>query len=113
MAIRYSRRAADGTVEYHDSKESVIEAQERESSAAHAAFFGLLGAIAGAVLSYVLLHRYGAELPKLVRCVLFLAGAAGMAWVLARLADIILALIGLAFWGFVLVLLGSLVWQVI
>ena len=43
MGTRFGRRAADGTFEYHDSKESLVAAKRRESSDARSGFFGLIG----------------------------------------------------------------------
>ncbi|AXA91609.1 hypothetical protein DPH57_10895 [Massilia sp. YMA4] len=91
----------------------MIEAQQRESSAANAAVFGIIGMIAGGIISYVLLHEFGAELPRLVRFVLLIAGAGGTAWLLARLANIIVVVIGLAFWGAIVLMIGSLIWKFI
>lgn len=32
MGTRFGRRAADGTYEYHDSKESLVAAERRDNS---------------------------------------------------------------------------------
>ena len=53
MATRFGRRAADGTFEYHDSRESMIAAEGRENSDARAGLFGLIGLLVGGVLTYV------------------------------------------------------------
>ena len=45
MATRFGRRAADGTFEYHDSRESMIAAEGRENSDARAGLFGLIGVV--------------------------------------------------------------------
>ena len=57
MATRYGRRAADGTFEYHDSRESMIVAEGRENSDARAGLFGLIGLLVGGVLTYVALLK--------------------------------------------------------
>ena len=54
MATRFGRRAADGTFEYHDSRESMIAAEGRENSDARAGLFGLIGLLVGGVLYAVL-----------------------------------------------------------
>lgn len=43
MATRFDRRAADGSFEYHDSKESLAASERRENSDARAGLFGLIG----------------------------------------------------------------------
>ena len=43
MGTRFGRRAADGTYEYHDSKESLVAAERRDSSDARSGLFGLIG----------------------------------------------------------------------
>ena len=45
MATRFGRRAADGTFEYRDSRESMIAAEGRENSDARAGLFGLIGVV--------------------------------------------------------------------
>ena len=51
MATRFGRRAADGTFEYHDSRESMIVAEGRENNDARAGLFGLIGLLVGGVLT--------------------------------------------------------------
>lgn len=114
MGTRYSRRSASGSYEYHDSKESVRAAQQEEDSAGRSFFFGFIGLIAGGVLSYVLIQQFGgAELPKALRFAIVIAGGAGTAWLLARLADLIwftiMSVLALA----VLWLIGSAIWEVV
>lgn len=113
MGTRFGRRAADGTFEYHDSKESLVTAERRENSDARAGFFGLIGLLAGGVLTYVALLKVGMEWPKWLRFGLVIAGAGGLAYVLAKFADliwnIVLCLVLLAvLWG-----LGSWLWKAI
>jgi len=113
MSTRFGRRAADGTFEYHDSKESLVAAERRDSSDARAGLFGLIGLLAGGVLTYVVLLKVGMEWSKWLRFGLVIAGAGGLAYVLARFADliwnIILGLVLLAvLWG-----IGSWIWKAV
>ena len=113
MATRFGRRAADGTYEYHDSRESMIAAEGRENSDARAGLFGLIGLLVGGVLTYVALLKYGMEWPKWLRFGLVIAGGGTLAYVLAKFADIlwqiILTLILLAVvWG-----IGSWIWGLV
>ena len=110
MATRYGRRAADGTFEYHDSRESLNAAKGRENSEDRAFIFGLIGLLVGGVLTYVALLKYGVTWPKWLRFGLVIAGGGSVAYVLAKFADIIwqiiLTLILLAVvWG-----IGSWIW---
>jgi hypothetical protein len=57
MGTRFGRRAADGTSEYHDSKESLVAAERRDNSDARAGLFGLIGLLVGGVLTYVSCSR--------------------------------------------------------
>lgn len=111
MGTRFGRRAADGTFEYHDSKESLIAAERRDNSDARSGFFGLIGLLVGGVLTYVALLKVGMHLPKWLRFGLVIIGGGGLAYVLAKFADliwnIILSLVLLAvLWG-----LGAWLWK--
>ena len=110
MSTRFGRRAADGTFEYHGSKESLIAAQRRENSETRSGLFGLIGLLVGGVLTYVALLKFGMEWPKWLRFGLVITGGGTLAYVLAKFADIlwqiILTLILLAVvWG-----IGSWIW---
>ena len=99
MGTRFGRRAADGTYEYHDSSD------------ARAGLFGLIGLLVGGVLTYIVLIKVGTDWPKWLRFGLVIAGAGGLAYILAKFADliwnIILSLVLLAvLWG-----LGSWLWK--
>ena len=65
MATRYGRRAADGTIEYHDTKEALVAAEGRENSEARAGLFGLIGLLVGGVLTYIVLIKVGTDWPLL------------------------------------------------
>ena len=113
MSTRFGRRAADGTFEYHGSKESLIAAQRRAASESRAGLFGLIGLLVGGVLTYVALLKFGMEWPKWLRFGLIIAGGGSLAYVLAKFADIIwqiiLTLILLAVvWG-----IGSWIWGLV
>ena len=113
MRTRFGRRAADGTLEYHDSKESLIAAKNRESSHARAGLFGFIGLLAGGVLTHVLLLNSGVDWPKWLRFILVLAGSGTLAYVLSKLADLIWNTI-LILWLLVVVLgIGALIWKAI
>lgn len=114
MGTRFGRHAADGTYEYHDSKESLVAAERRDNSDARAGLFGLIGLLVGGVLTYVALLKVGGmEWPKWLRFGLVIVGGGGLAYVLAKFADllwnIILTLFLLALlWG-----LGSVLWKAV
>lgn len=114
MGTRYGRRSADGNFEYHDSEASLRAAEQKENSDSRSFFFGLIGLIAGGVLSYLLIHHYGgADLPKLLRFAIVIGGGIGLAWLLARLADIIWFTIVSVLALTVLWLIGSAIWDAI
>lgn len=113
MGTRFGRRAADGTYEYHDSKESLVAAERRDNSDARSGLFGLIGLLVGGVLTYVALLKVGMDWPKWLRFGLVIAGGGGLAYVLAKFADliwnIILSLVLLVvLWG-----IGSWLWKAI
>lgn len=113
MGTRFGRRAADGTVEYHDSHESLVAAKRSENSDARAGLFGFIGLLIGGVLTYIALLKLGADWPKWLRFGLVVVGAGGSAYVLAKLAgliwNIILTLVLLG----VLYGIGSLIWKAV
>ena len=104
MGTRYGRRAADGTFEYHDSKESVAAAEQRENAEARSGLFGLIGLLVGGVLTYVALLKLGGMAwPKWLRFGLVIAGGGALAFVMAKFADLI--------WNIILsIVLLSVVW---
>ncbi|MDF1486609.1 hypothetical protein PY257_15730 [Ramlibacter sp. H39-3-26] len=113
MATRFGRRAADGSFEYHDSKESLAASELRENSDARAGLFGLIGLLVGGVLTYVVLLKIGMDWPKWLRFGLVIAGGGTLAYVLAKFADliwnIILTIVLLAvLWG-----IGSMIWKAV
>jgi len=113
LSTRFGRRAADGTFEYHGSKESLIASQRREASETRSGLFGLIGLLVGGVLTYVALLKVGADWPKWLRFSLVIAGGGGLAYILAKFADII--------WGILMSLLlfailwgvGSWIWKAV
>lgn len=114
MSTRFGRRTADGTYEYHDSKESLVAAEHRENSESRAALFGFIGLLVGGVLTYVALLKLGGMAwPKWLRFVLVIAGGGTLAFVLARLANLIWNIILtivllLVVWG-----IGSMIWKAV
>jgi hypothetical protein len=111
--MRFGRRAADGTYEYHDNKDSVVAAERREDSESRAGIFGLIGLLVGGVLTYVVLLKLGTAWPKWLRFALVVVGAGGTSYVLAKLADliwnIILAVVLLA----IVYGIGVLIWKAV
>ncbi|QJD98688.1 hypothetical protein HH212_00405 [Massilia forsythiae] len=113
MGTRYGRRAASGNYEYHDSLEALNAAAERESSRALAGWFGLFGLLAGGVLTYLVLHKFGVDWPRWLRFTLVIAGSGVLAYTLARFANLLWAIIVI---GALLVLasgLGALLWKAV
>lgn len=113
MTIRYSRRAPDGTTEYHDSKDTLIEASCREDSENRAGVFGFIGLLLGGMLTYSAFHKLGVDLPKWLRFSGVIIGAGLSGFILAKLADFIWAL----FWMLVLLGIiygiGALIWYTV
>ena len=112
MTTRYGRRAADGTTEYYDSKDALIEANRREKSEDRAGLFGFVGLLLGGILAYTAFHKLGGmDLPKWFRFSGVVVGAGVGAIILAKLADFI--------WGLIMTLIllgiiygiGTLVWH--
>lgn len=113
MSTRFGRRAADGTFEYHGSRESLLAAERQENSEARAGLFGLMGLLIGGVLSYVALLKVGMDWPKWLRFAFVIAGGGMFAYVLARFADLIWGilmslLLVAALWG-----VGALIWRLV
>jgi hypothetical protein len=114
MSTRYGRHASDGTTEYHDSKESLIQAEYREKRAARAGLFGLLGLLIGGVLTYVAFHTLGGmALPKWIRFAGVILGSGIGAYVLAKLSNLIWNLILIAMLVTAVVLIGSVIWRAV
>ncbi|MCW5322251.1 hypothetical protein D5039_14150 [Verminephrobacter aporrectodeae subsp. tuberculatae] len=107
MGTRFSRRAADGTVEHYDDKEALEAAQKKERSG----WYGFFGLLIGGVLTYYALSRFGADWPKWLRFGLVVVGSGGMAYVLTKLGDVILFL----FFAFVMLCIlfgiGAAIWE--
>ncbi|NJD08536.1 MAG: hypothetical protein FIA97_18860 [Methylococcaceae bacterium] len=113
MGTRFGRRAADGTYEYHDTKESLVEAERSENSEALEGLFGFIGLLIGGVLAYIALLKLGADWPKWLRFGLVIVGAGGAAYALARLANLIWNLILTLMLLGVLYGIGSLIWKAV
>jgi hypothetical protein len=111
---RYSRRRADGIVEYHSSEADLERAALRETERAQARFFALLGLLAGGVLSYLAVKSSDAAYwPKWARFVCIAAGAGTAAFVLARLAQLIVMLLGLLLLGAVAAIVIGIIWSAV
>jgi uncharacterized membrane protein YfcA len=113
METCYGRHADDGTMEYHDSKESLLRATQLETSSSNAALFGIIGFITGGVAVYVLMLKTGLmDWPK---CIQFIAGsragAGAGAYVLAKLADMIMKAIVILIAITIVLGIGHAVWQ--
>lgn len=90
MSTRYGRRAADGTFEYHDSKESLAASEQRENREARSGLFGLIGLLVGGVLTYVALLKLGGMAwPKWLRFGLVIAGGGALAFVMSKFSELI------------------------
>jgi hypothetical protein len=114
MGMRFGRRAADGSYEYHDSKASLVEAERREASETRRGVFVLIGLVVGGFLTYALLKELGGlDWPKWLRMLLVLSGAGLAAFVLAILADVIWALLVLCMQAALMYCIGRLLWMVI
>jgi hypothetical protein len=111
METRFGRRAADGTYEYHDSKESLVSAQQRESSDARTGMFGFIGLLVGGVLTYMVLSKIGPDWPKWLRFCLVISGGCGLAYVLTKFADLIWNIILRLMMLAVICSIGSCIWQ--
>jgi hypothetical protein len=111
MGTRFGRQAADGTYEYHDSKESLVMSEQRERSEGRAFLFGLIGLVLGGLLTYVVVHALSPAWPKWLSFVVVILGAGGSAYMLAKLADWIWnTILIIAFLG-VVYFIGSLIWS--
>lgn len=114
MGTRYGRRAADGTFEYHDTKEELFSAEAKEDSDFLSAVFGFIGLLIGGAITYGLLAKYGGDTwPKAARFGLILLGAGGMAYLLAKFSDFLMSLIGLSIFGGIVWGIGALIWKFI
>ncbi|WP_227817567.1 hypothetical protein [Nitrogeniibacter aestuarii] len=110
MAVRYSRRANDGTTEYHDSRESLYAAQQREALASKRHFYWFVGLIVGGALSYVASLKFGAEWPKWGRFLLVILGAGATGKLLAMLTPVLSFMIRLSVSAAFLIGIGWLIW---
>jgi hypothetical protein len=88
MGKRYGRRALNGTTEYYDSKEECLAAHRRETAIVRNVFFGIVGAIAGGILIYMLL-RYLHVDSRLIRFVAVIVGIWFCGIVSAALSDLL------------------------
>ncbi len=114
MSTRYSRRAANGTIEYHDNKESLIRAEHDENSEARAGLFGLVGLLVGALLTYVAFSKLGGmEWPKWIRFTGIILGAVTGAYALAKYADLIWNLILTAIMVAIVFGIGAAIWKAV
>ena len=113
MGTRFGRRTSDGDFEYHDDKESLEAAKALESSRERAGCFGIIGLIAGGVLAYLLLQKFGMAWPKWLRFALVISGAGVLAFVLVKLADLIWAAFFTMLAASILYWLGSILWNLV
>jgi hypothetical protein len=112
MGTRYGRRADDGTMEYHDSKESLLRAAQLETSSSNAALFGIIGFLTGGVAVYVLMLKTGLmDWPKWIRFTAIIAGSGAGAYVLAKLADMIVKVIVILIAITIVLGIGHALWQ--
>ncbi|MEY4563608.1 MAG: hypothetical protein RLZZ618_2885 [Pseudomonadota bacterium] len=114
MSTRYGRRAADGTLEYHDNEASMREAQWLEQSAWRAKRCARIGFVLGGLLVFIALHRYGgADWPKALRFGLVLAGAGGLSFAMFKLANFVWSMAFALIALLVVQWVGRLVWSLV
>jgi len=111
MAMRYSRRRADGLVEYSDSKEQLAASASQESEDSRQGCFALVGLVLGALVTLIFLHAHAMGLPRFVRLLLIIAAGVGCAFVLAGSATWIARLFWFAVGLAVLTGIGLLIWR--
>lgn len=81
--MRYSRRRADGLVEYSDSKEQLAASASQESQDSREGCFALAGLVLGALVALAFLHAHTLGLPRFVRFLVVIAAGVGCALALA------------------------------
>ncbi|MET4163113.1 hypothetical protein ABIE61_002976 [Marinobacterium sp. MBR-111] len=118
MGTRYGRRASDGTYEYYDNKDILLEAKERDErkarSEARAEAYGIFGFFACGVLAYLGFWYFdGADLPKWLRFSSIVASCCLGAFIFAKLADFLSMLISIVFLVAILGAIGFFVWSVV
>ena len=74
MAKRFGRRALNGTMEYYDNRDECLAAQRRELADIRMVFFGIIGLIAGGILTYALLRWMHVD-ARLIRFGTIIVGA--------------------------------------
>ena len=113
MARRFSRRRADGVVEYSDSLDELEASAVREEEQALRRTFRVIGLLLGAAGTYALVKRYGPDSPKFIRFIAVLLGACSGAFVFARLAVALHMMLSVAIAVAVLGGIGYLVWKMV
>jgi hypothetical protein len=105
MGKRYGRRAINGLTEYYDSKEECLAARRRDDEIVRNVFFGIIGAIAGGILTYMLL-RYLHVDSRLIRFVAVIVGTWFCGIVSAALSDLLAQIVKLILIASVLCAVG-------
>jgi hypothetical protein len=105
MGKRYGRRALNGTTEYYDSQEECLAAQRREVAHVRDVFFGIIGAIAGGILIYMLLRWLHVD-SRLIRFVAVIVGIWFCGIFCAALSDLLWKVVKLIFIACVLCAVG-------
>jgi len=108
MGKRYGRRALNGTTEYYDSQEECLAAQRREAELLRDVFFGIIGAIAGGILIYMLLRWVHVD-SRLIRFVAVIVGIWFCGMVSAALSDLLWKTLKLVFIASVLCAIGYII----
>jgi len=108
MGKRYGRRALNGTTEYYDSQEECLAAQRREAELLRDVFFGIVGAIAGGILIYMLLRWLHVD-SRLIRFVAVIVGIWFCGMVSAALSDLLWKVVKLILIASVLFALGFII----
>ena len=98
MGKRYGRKALNGTTEYFDSQQECLAAHRRDDAIVRDVFFGIVGAIAGGLLIYMLLRwlhvdsrliRFAVEVVGIWFCGIVSAALSDLLWKILKWALLI------------------------
>ena len=112
MAKRFGRRALNGTMEYYDSRDECLAAQRHELADIRMVFFGIVGTIAGGILTYMLLRQMPVD-SRIIRFIAVIVGAWFCGIVGAALSDLLWIILKLTLILTTLVVISLLMWMYI